>query len=33
MPRPNKTGDGIAIMYKDRLKVSQNNTYQYTMIE
>ena len=27
MPRPNKTGSGIAIIYKDRLKVNQNNTY------
>ena len=33
MPRPNKTCGRIAIIYKDRLKVSQNSTYQYTMIE
>ena len=32
MPGPNKTGGGIAIIYKERLTVSQNNTYQYTMM-
>ena len=33
MPRPNETSGGIANIYKDRLKVCQNNTYQYTMIK
>ena len=33
MPRPKKTCGGIAIIDKDRLKVSQNNIYQYTVME
>ena len=33
MPRPIKTSSGIAIIYKDRLKVSQNNAYEYTTME
>ena len=33
MPKLNKTGSEIAIIYKDRHKVSQNNTYQYTIMQ